>query len=252
MSESYVLYLMVASCPHQKIIPYVYGQWLVSTSSLSSLKSCTHRINAAFNIMIGHTVPNEAMKVDDDAALQLALHRSIEDLHRHQNKGVKARVPPPASSIGSTKLPRYPWYDVCKACNGFDRSLKLGEGGFGPVYRGRLANRDIAVKILNQETYQNAGVRRRKALQGMFAAEVNVLHRYKHVHLVKLLGSSQDKASEGKLALVYELCAGGSLFQRLFDRKEDVPRLSLIQRYIIDLASSSVWPPFFIICTYGP
>lgn len=89
---------------------------------------------------------------------------------------------------------------------------------------------DIAVKILREETYQEATLSQKKAFQSMFSAEIQVLARYKHHNLIRLLGSSQDRGNEGKLALVYELCEGRSLYQRLFQQKAGVKPLNLHQR----------------------
>ncbi|KAL0381585.1 UNVERIFIED_CONTAM: putative L-type lectin-domain containing receptor kinase S.5 [Sesamum angustifolium] len=70
--------------------------------------------------------------------------------------------------------------DLKKATNGFDKKNKLGQGGFGVVYRGLLAkeNMEIAVKWFSRESIKG---------QHDFLAELTIINRLRHKHLVKLL-----------------------------------------------------------------
>ncbi|KAK4411623.1 putative L-type lectin-domain containing receptor kinase S.5 [Sesamum angolense] len=96
--------------------------------------------------------------------------------------------------------------DLKKATNGFDKKNKLGQGGFGVVYRGLLAkeNMEIAVKWFSRESIKG---------QHDFLAELTIINRLRHKHLVKLLGWCHKN---GKLLLVYEYMPNGSLDQHLF------------------------------------
>lgn len=71
--------------------------------------------------------------------------------------------------------------DLKKATNSFDERNKLGQGGYGEVFRGNLAkeNLDIAVKRFSRESLQG---------QDDFLAELTIINRLRHRHLVKLLG----------------------------------------------------------------
>ncbi|KAI3800316.1 hypothetical protein L1987_28403 [Smallanthus sonchifolius] len=92
------------------------------------------------------------------------------------------------------------------ATNNFSLENKLGEGGFGPVYRGKLQDgREIAVKRLSR----NSG-------QGLveFKTEVNLIIKLQHKNLVRLLGYCV-KGSER--LLIYEFMANNSLDTFLFD-----------------------------------
>lgn len=42
----------------------------------------------------------------------------------------------------------FDYEELRKATNGFDNSCKLGEGGFGPVFKGKLKHTEVAIKIL--------------------------------------------------------------------------------------------------------
>ncbi|KAL1566699.1 putative L-type lectin-domain containing receptor kinase S.5 [Salvia divinorum] len=96
--------------------------------------------------------------------------------------------------------------DLKKATNSFDERNKLGQGGYGEVFRGNLAkeNLDIAVKRFSRESLQG---------QDDFLAELTIINRLRHRHLVKLLGWCHKY---GKLLLVYEYMPNGSLDKHLF------------------------------------
>ncbi|GKV19314.1 hypothetical protein SLEP1_g29594 [Rubroshorea leprosula] len=83
---------------------------------------------------------------------------------------------------------------------------KLGEGGFGPVYKGTLADgKEIAVKRLS-----------RTSGQGLleFKNEVMLIARLQHRNLVRLLGCCME---DNETLLVYEYMPNRSLDVYLFD-----------------------------------
>ncbi|KAI3897737.1 hypothetical protein MKW92_043864 [Papaver armeniacum] len=100
---------------------------------------------------------------------------------------------------------------VClsNATNNFSLDNKLGEGGFGPVYKGKLQNgQEIAVKRLSTDSGQ--GIEE-------FKNEVVLISKLQHRNLVKLLGC----CVEGKEnMLIYEYMPKGSLDAFLFDPKK--------------------------------
>ncbi|KAK4490452.1 hypothetical protein RD792_001129 [Penstemon davidsonii] len=96
--------------------------------------------------------------------------------------------------------------DLKKATNSFDDKNKLGQGGFGVVYRGFLVkeNLEIAVKWFSRGNIKG---------EDDFLAELTIINRLRHKHLVKLLGWCHKN---GKLLLVYEYMPYGSLDMHLF------------------------------------
>ncbi|XP_018840678.2 G-type lectin S-receptor-like serine/threonine-protein kinase At1g11330 [Juglans regia] len=114
-----------------------------------------------------------------------------------------------AGNINQDKLQELPIFsleELASATNSFDLSNKLGQGGFGPVYRGKLLDgQEIAVKRLA-----------RTSGQGMqeFMNEVTVISKLQHRNLVRLLGGCVE--GEEKL-LVYEYMPNKSLDAFLFD-----------------------------------
>ncbi|PON41049.1 Cysteine rich receptor like kinase [Parasponia andersonii] len=97
----------------------------------------------------------------------------------------------------------FPYIDlesILAATNNFSDSNKLGEGGFGPVYKGLLRNgRKVAVKRLSICSDQGSEE---------FTNEVLLIMKLQHRNLVRLLGFCVD--GQEKL-LVYEYMPNGSL-----------------------------------------
>nr|XP_023884642.1 G-type lectin S-receptor-like serine/threonine-protein kinase At1g11330 [Quercus suber] len=95
---------------------------------------------------------------------------------------------------------------IATATNNFSAESKLGEGGFGPVYKGVLPEgREIAVKRLSR----NSG-------QGLveFKNELILIAKLQHMNLVRLLGCCFQ--GEEKM-LIYEFMPNKSLDSFLFD-----------------------------------
>ncbi|KAK9700211.1 hypothetical protein RND81_08G223800 [Saponaria officinalis] len=103
---------------------------------------------------------------------------------------------------GSSGLKRYTYIHLKKITNSFKN--KVGEGGYGSVYKGRLQNGNlVAVKIL----------RKSKANAEEFMNEVASIGNTNHVNVVKLIGFCYEG---NRRALVYEFMANGSLEKFLF------------------------------------
>lgn len=88
-----------------------------------------------------------------------------------------------------------------------DGGSRLGEGGFGTVYKGLLRNTVVAVKRLNA-----VGNVTLEELQVQFNQEIQTLQTLKHENLVDMVGFSCDGPHP---CLVYAFMANGSLLDRL-------------------------------------
>nr|GLL28595.1 L-type lectin-domain containing receptor kinase IX.1-like [Ipomoea trifida] len=104
---------------------------------------------------------------------------------------------------------KFSYTELETATNNFAEEHKLGEGGFGGVYRGFLSslNLDVAVKRVSSGSKQGINE---------YASEVKIISRLRHRNLVPLHGWCHDK---GELLLVYEYMPQGSLDSHLFKRK---------------------------------
>lgn len=110
------------------------------------------------------------------------------------------------SSINNAELSLFNFSSIIIATNNFSEENKLGQGGFGPVYKGRLpGGEQIAVKRLSRLSNQGLDE---------FKNEMMLIAKLQHRNLVRLLGCSIE--GEEKL-LVYEYMPNKSLDYFLFD-----------------------------------
>ncbi|KAL5809915.1 hypothetical protein ACOSQ4_026483 [Xanthoceras sorbifolium] len=108
-------------------------------------------------------------------------------------------------NFGSLAPTRYNYSDVKKMTNSF--SNKLGKGGYGDVYKGKLPDgRLVAVKLLKES----------KGDGEEFSNEVASISRTSHVNIVGLLGFCYTM---NKRALIYEFMSNGSLDKFINDEE---------------------------------
>ncbi|KAG0564176.1 hypothetical protein KC19_8G089400 [Ceratodon purpureus] len=105
----------------------------------------------------------------------------------------------------------------------FSEKSKLGEGGFGSVYKGVLpkTGAPVAVKRVGNDSRQG---------EREFLAEVQIISQLRHRNIVELVGFCRDR---GKFLLVYELMPRGSLDLALFKPESPEAVLSWSQRWRI-------------------
>ncbi|KAH0917899.1 hypothetical protein HID58_025559 [Brassica napus] len=94
----------------------------------------------------------------------------------------------------------FAWRQLQAATNNFDEANKLGEGGFGSVFKGELSDGTIiAVKQLSAKSCQG---------NREFVNEIGMISGLNHPNLVKLYGCCVEKI---QLLLVYEYMENNSL-----------------------------------------
>ncbi|KAK9904369.1 hypothetical protein M0R45_000803 [Rubus argutus] len=101
---------------------------------------------------------------------------------------------------------RFTYREISRATNNFAEGGKLGEGGFGGVYKGLLneSNTEVAVKRVSRTSKQG---------KKEYVAEVKIISRLRHRNLVQLIGWCHE---QGEFLLVYEIMPNGSLDSYLF------------------------------------
>ncbi|KAK9097020.1 hypothetical protein Sjap_022517 [Stephania japonica] len=116
--------------------------------------------------------------------------------------------------------------ELAAATNNFSDDQKLGEGGFGCVYRGLLSksNQAVAVKKISRGSKQG---------KKEYITEVKTISQLRHRNLVQLIGWCHDK---GEFLLVYEFMPNGSLDAHLFGKNGP---LNWDSRYKITLGLAS-------------
>ncbi|KAJ9553437.1 hypothetical protein OSB04_017482 [Centaurea solstitialis] len=111
-----------------------------------------------------------------------------------------------SSKKQSVDLPLFSLSTISRATNNFSINNKLGEGGFGPVYKGVLEEgKEIAVKRLSKSSRQGLDE---------FENEVICIAKLQHRNLVKLLGYC---IQGDETMLIYEYMPNKSLDWFIFD-----------------------------------
>ncbi|KAA8533803.1 hypothetical protein F0562_031320 [Nyssa sinensis] len=106
---------------------------------------------------------------------------------------------------------RYSYSTLRGATANFSPSQRLGQGGFGSVYRGTLgsSNQEVAVKLMDAGSLQG---------EREFQNELFLAGKIDSNHIVSVIGFSSDRKRR-RMLLVYELMTNGSLQDCLLHRK---------------------------------
>ncbi|GAB2283000.1 hypothetical protein Dimus_017532 [Dionaea muscipula] len=127
---------------------------------------------------------------------------------------------------------RFSYRELSRATDNFSEEGKLGEGGFGGVYRGLLTNPnpniEVAVKRVSRSSKQG-----RKE----YVSEVKIISRLRHRNLVQLIGWCHEQR---ELLLVYEFMPNGSLDFHLFGKQDPLP-WTIRHKIALGLASALLY-----------
>ncbi|OIW17628.1 hypothetical protein TanjilG_28978 [Lupinus angustifolius] len=146
----------------------------------------------------------EPERVTKSSCSSSTSYRGIPELYEEKARNLRA----------------FSFTELKHATNDFSRLLKIGEGGFGSVYKGSIkhveGNGDpvlVAIKRLNKDASQG---------HKQWLAEVQFLGVVEHPNLVKLIGycASDDERGIQRL-LVYEYMPNKSLESHLFEKAYD-------------------------------
>ncbi|CAN7040527.1 hypothetical protein BRARA_B01932 [Brassica rapa] len=125
----------------------------------------------------------------------------IKPFKRTSNSGLEDDI----ERIAALEQKVFSFQVLVSATKDFNPTHKLGQGGFGPVFKGRLPDgRDVAVKKLSQASRQG---------KNEFVNEAKLLAKVQHRNVVNLWGYCTH--GDDKL-LVYEYVANESLDKVLF------------------------------------
>ncbi|KAF9620339.1 hypothetical protein IFM89_011074 [Coptis chinensis] len=135
-------------------------------------------------------------------------------------------LPPPSPNLalGFNKS-SFSYEELAHATNGFSQANLLGQGGFGYVHKGVLPNgKIIAVKSLKSGSGQG---------EREFQAEVEIISRVHHRHLVSLVGYC---IAGGQRMLIYEFVPNNNLEYHLHGKGR--PTMEWHKRITIALGSA--------------
>ncbi|CAI0470350.1 unnamed protein product [Linum tenue] len=106
-----------------------------------TVKEFEQKIFAAVELLQKYKEEREELQVVRDNAL-----RQAEELRRSRAEASKATMDEFFSEFRFTEIE--------EATNNFDPSLKIGEGGYGSIYRGVLRHSQVAIKMLHAHSMQ--------------------------------------------------------------------------------------------------
>ncbi|XVF19929.1 hypothetical protein REPUB_Repub11eG0153700 [Reevesia pubescens] len=111
-----------------------------------------------------------------------------------------------SSVSGHISTPDFSFEDICKATGNFSPGNKIGEGGFGTVYKGRLKDGSlVAVKRAKKDKFD-------QGLPLLFKNEILTLSKIEHLNLVRLFGFLEHRDEQ---IIVVEYVGNGNLREHL-------------------------------------
>ncbi|GFP85711.1 U-box domain-containing protein 52 [Phtheirospermum japonicum] len=159
-----------------------------------------------------------AHKAQRIAELESEKRKRAERKYKHESEEKQKAIDAYTLVRNVVRYRRYSIEEIEAATNNFADSDKIGEGGYGPVFKGTIDHTPVAVKVLRSEISEG---------QKQFQREVEVLSRMRHPNMVILLGACPEFG-----CLVYEYMENGCLESRLF-RHHDTPPLPWPSRFRI-------------------
>ncbi|XP_048321186.2 U-box domain-containing protein 33 isoform X2 [Ziziphus jujuba] len=162
------------------------------------VKELEEKIFSAVELLKNYKKERDELQIERDNAL-----REAEELRKKQGEATSTHMPQFFSEFS--------FAEIEEATHNFDPSLKIGEGGYGSIYKGLLRHTQVAIKMLNANSMQGPSE---------FQQEVDVLSKLRHSNLVTLVGACPEAWT-----LIYEYLPNGSLEDRLSCR-DNTPPLS--------------------------
>ncbi|KAF8657025.1 hypothetical protein HU200_060359 [Digitaria exilis] len=144
-------------------------------------------------------------------------------LKKRYNEAIHLKVEMFLKTYGTSKPTRYTFSEVKKIARRFKE--KLGQGGFGSVYKGQLPNGvPVAVKMLENSAGEGED----------FINEVATIGQIHHANIVRLLGF----CSEGtRRALIYEFMPNESLERYIFLHDSNISQELLLPHKMLEIAT---------------
>ncbi|XP_077194735.1 interleukin-1 receptor-associated kinase 4 isoform X1 [Paroedura picta] len=135
-------------------------------------------------------------------------------------------------------LKSFLFHELQRVTNNFDDRMvsaggnKLGEGGFGVVYKGCIDGRTVAVKKLSPVADVSL-----QDLKQQFEQEIKIMAKCQHENLVELIGFSSDLDQP---CLVYDYMPNGSLLDRISCLDDTAPIPWRMRCHIAQGAASGI------------
>nr|ABK95716.1 unknown [Populus trichocarpa] len=160
------------------------------------VKELEQKIISAVGLLQNYKKEQDELQKERDNAL-----KEVEELRRSQTEASGTHM--------SQFFSEFSLSEIEEATQHFDPSLKIGEGGYGSIYKGVLRQTQVAVKMLHSNSLQGPAE---------FQQEVDVLSKMRHPNLITLIGACPEAWT-----LIYEYLPNGSLEDRLSCRDNSPP-----------------------------
>lgn len=196
----------LSSASHQNAVSPPYPQTKPGSSTAYSARMITDHSSTQHNIIVGALIGSAIVLVLIFVIIFFSLKRKNRSGNTmvlwkkdKKNENIKAFL----RSHDLLMPKQYSYWETKKMTNTFME--KLGEGGFGGVYKGKLSDgRLVAVKLLNDS----------KSNGEDFINEVSSISRTSHVNIVSLIGFCYKP----KRVLIYEYMPNGSLDKLIYNQ----------------------------------
>ncbi|KAF8038794.1 hypothetical protein BT93_B1369 [Corymbia citriodora subsp. variegata] len=132
--------------------------------------------------------------------------RRIKQKNFHRNRG---------ELLKHQRVQIFTEAELAKSTNNYDDSNKLGEGGFGSVYKARIAGDSVVAVKKPRDVHKSL-------IKGDFQHELQIVMQINHKNVVKLLGICLETRIP---LLVYEYISNGTLFQHIHQNASTILRL---------------------------
>ncbi|XP_078182697.1 U-box domain-containing protein 33-like [Carex rostrata] len=198
-------------------VPYPKGRWSQDATDFDDMKRQWDDILEELRRVEGHKdaledalanskhMANDLQtKLSEAHCLVFSLEKEVEELQQERACAAKEvnllreRVwELERAAGGRDKFCEFSYEELQDATNGFDNSFKIGEGGYGSVFKGSLHGMTVAIKLLNPQ-----GMRGKDE----FYQEMDALSKLKHLNISSIIGVCPQA-----WAVVYEFLENGSL-----------------------------------------
>ncbi|GAB4847193.1 hypothetical protein Ancab_026203 [Ancistrocladus abbreviatus] len=230
------------SFQHVEVLPeWVTIEFSVATSILvewrilqswefgSNLESKTSHSNNAkmMKLVVGLVIPIGVMILGGTIIALIYWKKRKSKKENPEAEGVTSFNDELEREVGPR---RFFYVELASATNNFFVERKLGEGGFGGVYKGYLMDIDMAIAIKKI-------LWRSKEGKTQYTTEVKVINRLRHRNLVQLIIWCHEK---GELLLVYEFIPNGNCDSHLFRKRAPLSR-SIRYKVALGLASALLY-----------
>nr|AIC37509.1 interleukin-1 receptor-associated kinase 4 [Lutjanus sanguineus] len=220
------------------------NDWGTTNSTVGELMDIlrSHKLLAAASVLLPEEEAVSSERQQAPPAVELYNNLPTRQLEETETQRppdtsvLQPQSPCETSELELTGFSSFLYNELMKITGNFDDrpisdgGSRLGEGGFGTVYKGLLNDKPVAVKKLNPMEDVSLD-----ELRVQFNQEIETLKVLKHENLVDMVGFSCDGQHP---CLVYALMANGSLLDRLACM-EGTPPLSWRQRCLIAEGTAS-------------